>query len=86
MHEDPDLAVPTLLGNDATVAQVDPWLFLFSFSLTSLIAVAVGRAGSPLPPCLRYKYKLSWHVWLSWYLYCCAGNTQVKVRHNGGAL
>ena len=53
MHKDPDLAAPTLLGNDATVTTwVDPWLILFSFSLTSLIAVAMGRAGSPLPPCL----------------------------------
>ena len=36
----------------------DPWLFLFSFSLTSLIPVAMGRASSVLPPCLGYKYKL----------------------------
>ena len=25
-------------------------------------------------------------VWLSWYLYCCAGNIQVKAKHNGGTL
>ena len=30
-----------------------PWLFLFSFSLTSLsFLLAMGRAGSVLPPCL----------------------------------
>ena len=53
MHGDPDLAAPTLLGNDATVDPwVDPWLFLFSFSLTGLIPAAMGRAGSVLPPCL----------------------------------
>ena len=55
---------------------VDPWLFLFSFSLTSFIPFAVWRAGSALPPCLEYKYRLKWHVWFSWYLYCCAGNIQ----------
>ena len=58
MHKDPDLATSTLLGNDATVNMGGPWLFLFSFSLTSLTPVAMGRAGSALPPCLRYKYKL----------------------------
>ena len=35
---------------------------------------------------LGYKYKLSQHVWLSQYLYCCTGNIQVSARHNGGTL
>ena len=59
MHEDPNLAAPTLLGNDATVntGQILGFSF-FSFSLTSLISFAVGGASSLLPPCLVYKYKL----------------------------
>ena len=52
MHEDPDLAAPTLLGNDSAVYINGYQAFLFSFSLTGLILLATGRAGSALPPCL----------------------------------
>ena len=45
--------------------RMDTWLSLFSFSLSGLIPVAVGRAGSVLPPCLGYKYKLRVCVWLA---------------------
>ena len=51
MHEDPDLAAPTLWGNGSAV-NIDGYLaFLFSFFLTSLILLAMGRAGLMLPPC-----------------------------------
>ena len=52
MHEDPDLAAPTLLDNDSAVNMGGYLAFLFSFSLTGLILLATGRAGSALPPCL----------------------------------
>ena len=52
MHKDPDLAAPTLLGNDATVnmdgSLAFPLLFLSDWSYS----FCMGRAGSPLPPCL----------------------------------
>ena len=53
--------------------QLWTWLFLFSFSLTSLILLAMGRAGPALPPCLSVQIQSSGVCWLSWYLYCCAG-------------
>ena len=56
MHEDPDLAAPTLLGNDATVNMGEtlalPLLFL---SDQSYSCCCMGRAGSVLPPCLRVQ-------------------------------
>ena len=59
MHKDPNLAAPTLLGNDATVSMggllAFPLLFLSDWSYSC----CHGRAGSALPPYLRYKYKLS---------------------------
>ena len=39
-----------------------PGLFLFSFSLSGLILLTVGRAGSALPPCLSVQInKMSKH-------------------------
>ena len=50
---------------------MDTWLPLFSFSLSGLIPVAMGRAGSALPPCLGYKYKLRTCMVKPVYLLLC---------------
>ena len=55
MHKDPIwLLIPSWAMMQLS-KWVDPWLLLFSFSLTSLISFAAGGASSVLPPCLIYK-------------------------------
>ena len=58
-------------GNDSAV-NTDGYIGCSSsLSLSGLnYLLAMGRAGSALPPCLGVQIKVDM-LWFSWYLYCC---------------
>ena len=57
MHEDPNLAVPTLLGNDATVNMSGSLAFPLLFLSDRSYSCCCGKSWFSAA-CLRYKYKL----------------------------
>ena len=86
MHEDPNLAAPTLLGNDATVnmggSLAFPLLFLSNWSYFCCHGKSRFSTAT-----MSHTNKYSVVCGVVKALYCCAGyKLQVKARCYGGAL
>ena len=77
MHKDPNLAAPTLLGNDATVNTGGSLAFPLLFLSDQSYSCCCGKSRFSTATMSQVQIQAKKHVWLSWYLYCCAGYIQV---------
>ena len=87
LHEDPNIAGPTLGGNDSAVntdgylgcsSSLSHWLVLFFFLPWEEQVQCCHHVSV-------YKYKDAW-LWFSWYLYCCADHIMSDASHRCGLM
>ena len=77
MHEDPNLAAPTLLGNDATVNTGGSLAFPLLFLSDQSYSCCHRKSRFTTATMSQVQIQAKKRVWLSQYIYCSASYIQV---------